>query len=180
MSWNRRSKIIVSVVVATIVLAGAVVAAASTGGARRQLAEVRAATSQYRDPAAAEADGYVLVSECVDGRPEFNGAMGYHYLKFELLEDPAVDITEPELLVYYPTKHGELRLGAVEWMKIDDDQDLETDDDRPVLFGEPFKGPMPGHDAEMPVHYDLHAWLYRSNPSGLFADWNPRVTCPVE
>jgi hypothetical protein len=23
----------------------------------------------------------------------------------------------------------------------------------------------------------LHVWLYRDNPSGIFADWNPRVSC---
>jgi hypothetical protein len=26
-------------------------------------------------------------------------------------------------------------------------------------------------------HYDLHVWLYRHNPAGLFSAWNPNVTC---
>jgi hypothetical protein len=30
----------------------------------------------------------------------------------------------------------------------------------------------------MPIHYDLHVWLWQHNPSGLFAPWNPDVTCP--
>jgi hypothetical protein len=30
----------------------------------------------------------------------------------------------------------------------------------------------------MPIHYDLHVWLYKHNPAGMFAAWNPRVSCP--
>jgi hypothetical protein len=35
-----------------------------------------------------------------------------------------------------------------------------------------------GHP-EMPIHYDLHVWLYRHNPAGMFAMWNPSVHCPA-
>ena len=38
---------------------------------------------------------------------------------------------------------------------------------------------MLGHSATMPIHYDLHVWLYRQNPAGIFARWNPRVSCPT-
>jgi hypothetical protein len=30
----------------------------------------------------------------------------------------------------------------------------------------------------MPVHYDLHVWLWEDNPSGLFAMFNPSLSCP--
>jgi len=26
-------------------------------------------------------------------------------------------------------------------------------------------------------HYDLHVWLYRDNPRGMFAQFNPNATC---
>jgi hypothetical protein len=26
-------------------------------------------------------------------------------------------------------------------------------------------------------HYDLHVWLYRDNPNGMFAQFNPNVSC---
>ena len=26
-------------------------------------------------------------------------------------------------------------------------------------------------------HYELHAWLFRHNPAGMFAEFNPNVTC---
>jgi hypothetical protein len=25
--------------------------------------------------------------------------------------------------------------------------------------------------------WGLHVWIWKENPSGLFAPWNPRVTC---
>ena len=25
--------------------------------------------------------------------------------------------------------------------------------------------------------YERHYWLYKSNPSGTFSDWNPTVSC---
>jgi len=36
---------------------------------------------------------------------------------------------------------------------------------------------MPGHFAGMPVHYDLHVWLWKHNPAGMFAEWNPGLSC---
>jgi hypothetical protein len=29
----------------------------------------------------------------------------------------------------------------------------------------------------LPAFYELHVWLFKHNPRGLFDDWNPRVTC---
>ncbi|MDW4908317.1 hypothetical protein RB628_23980 [Streptomyces sp. ADMS] len=71
------------------------------------------------------------------------------------------------------------RLIAAEWIVVDKDQDLTTDDDRPSLFGVPFNGPMLGHEPGMPIHYDLHARVWKKNPGGTFAQWNPTVTCPA-
>ena len=70
------------------------------------------------------------------------------------------------------------RLVAIEYVKNDADGDLGTDDDRPSLFGEPFDGPMEGHEPGQPVHYDLHAWVWRHNPAGELAQFNPEVGCP--
>jgi hypothetical protein len=36
---------------------------------------------------------------------------------------------------------------------------------------------MDGHGPGMPVHYDLHVWLFKKNPRGMFAEFNPRVAC---
>ncbi|MCA1639594.1 MAG: hypothetical protein LC768_14895 [Acidobacteria bacterium] len=48
----------------------------------------------------------------------------------------------------------------------------------PSLFGRSFNGPMPGHGPGEPVHYDLHVWAWRNNPNGMFAQFNPKLSCP--
>lgn len=138
---------------------------------------IREATKQFKDADAAIAAGYVATEACA-ALPGVGG-MGYHYVHPALISDSRVDPTLPEILVYYRDAKGRLRLGAVEYFVADADQDLTTDSDRPTLMGHAFEGPMPGHEPGMPVHYDLHAWVYLHNPLGDLAAWNPAVTCPA-
>ena len=149
---------------------------ADAPAAKDDLRRARAATRKFRKVAVARAAGYATTGECVQD-PKYGG-MGIHYANPELIADGKLDVTKPEILVYQPMPSGKLRLGAVEYFQADADQDLATDPDRPYLFGLPFDGPMLGHEPDMPVHYDLHVWLYRHNPAGRFAMWNPRVHCP--
>jgi hypothetical protein len=137
---------------------------------------IREATWRFRDVDAAVAAGYVPTDVC-EADPDLGG-MGYHYGHPQLVADSVVDPTLPEVLVYAPDRHGNLRLAAIEYVKFDADGDLETDDDRPSLFGEPFDGPMEGHVPGQPVHYDIHAWVWKRNPAGELAQFNPDVTCP--
>jgi hypothetical protein len=143
---------------------------------RAQLREVRRATRAFRDVDAARAAGYKAAPDCAHD-PKY-GAMGIHYANPSLVADGRLDPLHPEILVYQPHGDGTLSLGAVEYFQPDADQDLDTDGDKPSLFGVPFDGPMLGHEPGMPKHYDLHVWLYKHNPAGLFAAWNPQVRCP--
>lgn len=136
---------------------------------------IRAATKHFRDVDRALAAGYAPAGECV-AEPDVGG-MGVHYVNMPLVMDGIIDPTIPEILVYEPQKHGEPTLVAVEYMQVDDDQLLETSRDRPTLFGEPFDGPMLGHGPGQPIHYDLHAWVWKRNPAGDVAQYNPRVSC---
>jgi hypothetical protein len=177
----RNLRLVTIAAVAVAVAAAGMTASAGAdpadqlSGAQRRV--VHDATKQYRDVDAALADGYVPVGECAE-LPGVGG-MGYHYLKPERAGDTVVDPAQPEALVYRRDRQGRLRLGAVEYLVADADQDLSTDGDRPSLFGEfAFNGPMVGHEEGMPIHYDLHVWLYRHNPAGQVAPWNPRVSCP--
>jgi len=143
-----------------------------TGAQRAVLLD---ATRRFRDVKQAIAAGYLPTKDCVPG-------MGFHYVKPALAGDPTVDPTLPEVLVYAPAAGGAVRLAALEFFRADADQNLRTDDDRPTLFGHPFNGPMPGHPMPpglppMPIHYDLHVWLYQSNPSGELSTTNPEVDC---
>ena len=142
-------------------------------GPQRQV--IREATRQFRDPAVAAAAGYVAEPVCAE-LPGVGG-MGYHWVNPELVGDGIIDPTKPEVLLYMPARNGQLELLGVEYMKVDADQDLATFEDRPTMLGQPLEGPMPGHGGDMPVHYDLHAWVFTNNPSGELATWNPRVSC---
>jgi hypothetical protein len=54
--------------------------------------------------------------------------------------------------------------------------------ERPKLNGRPFDGPMEGHPPLLSValhHYDLHVWLWKEHPAGLFSPTNPDVKCPA-
>jgi hypothetical protein len=162
---------------ALAVAAVAALAVPSLSQARTgDLQRARQATQKFRNVDVARAAGYTAAAECAQD-PKYGG-MGIHYTNAALVADGELDVTKPEVLVYEPMPSGRLRLGAVEYFQADADQDLATDPDRPHLFDLPFDGPMLGHEAGMPIHYDLHVWLYRHNPAGLFAMWNPRVHCP--
>lgn len=133
----------------------------------------REATAKYATVAAATAAGYAAASPC-ESLPQ--GGMGFHYSNAAAVRDPALDPAKPEVLLYAPV-NGTLELVGVEYMKVDSDQNLTTDIDRPSLFGRAFDGPMLGHSPTMPIHYDLHVWVHKRNPSGVFAQWNPDVSC---
>lgn len=142
---------------------------------RLDLARALLGTARFHSVQQAEAAGYAAASPCVASPA---GGMGIHYENAALMADPALDPARPEVLVYEPKANGRLRLVALEYWLQDADGSLATSDDRPSLFGQPFDGPMPGHSPVMPVHYDLHVWLWQPNPSGFFSQWNPRVSCP--
>ncbi|MFG2984110.1 hypothetical protein ACGFYQ_23115 [Streptomyces sp. NPDC048258] len=133
-------------------------------------------TARYVDERQALKDGYVPHGTCMNN-PFGVGAMGVHYVKDAYWG--STDPRKPTALLYSAEtdKHGRHRLQAVEWMSTDGDQDLKTADDRPSMFGLPFDGPMPGHWAGMPKHYDLHMWAYQNNPAGRFHNWNPALKC---
>ena len=50
----------------------------------------------------------------------------------------------------------------------------------PTIFGQTLAGPMDGHVPVMPAslrHYDLHVWLWKNNPKGVFISTNTAVKC---
>jgi len=174
----RRILLLVLTVAAMTALAGVALAAPgdTDSDVNEGLAQVRQATAKYHKVSNALADGYQPTEHCV-AVPGVGG-MGYHYVNPTLVGDPSVDPSKPEVLLYAPKNNGGLKLVGVEYFVVDADQDLSTDADRPYLFGVvPFNGPMEGHEPGMPIHYDLHAWIWKGNPDGVFEDFNPKVRC---
>jgi hypothetical protein len=157
-----------------VALVGIVTAAASPPD---ELQAVKAATARYHSFAQAQADGYTIAGEPCVAEPGL-GAMGIHAVNPALIADPAINPMQPEILLYLPKANGRLELIGVEYFKVDADQNLATDADRPSVFGQPFDGPMPGHTPTMPIHYDLHVWFWADNPAGMFAPFNPSLSCP--
>jgi hypothetical protein len=47
----------------------------------------------------------------------------------------------------------------------------------PMLMGQLFNYVSAPNRYELPAFYELHVWAWKSNPDGVFADWNPRVSC---
>ena len=152
---------------------GSAPARPSVGPTKAQLAAVRHATERFRDVRVARRAGYMPEGPCASSPL---GAMGQHYMNERLASDGRIDPLHPEALLY-EKRGGRWHLNGVEYFRPDADGQLATDDDRPSVLGLAFEGPMEGHSPGMPVHYDLHAWLWKSNPRGTFSQWNPRVRC---
>lgn len=136
----------------------------------QQLAALRRATARYHDPAMAEAAGYHMEEGCVSaaavGAPAELGAMGYHFVNPGLI-DGTIDLREPEVLVYEKRNDGMMHLVAVEY--------LYVGEQAPELMGQHFHEFLPPF-----ADFELHAWVWQGNPSGVFADFNPNVSCPAE
>jgi hypothetical protein len=160
--------------------------AAHAAGLADELDQVRAATARFHRVEEAIEAGYELgwvngsgiriITGCVAHGTA--GAMGYHYINEELMDDLVADPLEPEALVYAPAPDGGLKLVAVEWI-------VRGPQSNPP--GVPAGAPAPsvlGMDMHIlvpppgPAFYLMHAWIWMNNPSGMFADWNPKVTCP--
>lgn len=145
------------------------VLAALTSNEQGALGTARAATARFERFEVAQSAGYtfLFMNRCmVDQSPADRGGMGYHYVRTALLDDQ-LDITQPEAVLYEPQANGRLRLVALEYVI---PADAWTSAEPPELFGR--KLTLNAFNL-----WALHVWIWRENPSGLFADWNPRVGC---
>ena len=126
---------------------------------QKNLADVRRATAKYHRVEVALVDGYVADPVCVASPA---GGMGIHYVNPSLVDDLDLDITQPETLLYEPTKNGKLRLVGVEYFAPvivngtpwfgPGPPPAGQFNSAPSLFGQTFEGPMPGHEPVMPWH----------------------------
>jgi hypothetical protein len=194
--YRRGWKVLLGLGLAAPVLAGATLLPPVAAGGQQaaahvhdsdakvqvQLAQVRAATAGFHRVEQAVQAGYELgwvngsgmwiVNRCVSHPTA--GAMGYHYFNKDLVADPTVNALEPEVLVYAPDPDGVLELAAVEWIALSAQSDPAGVDQAPSVLGMEMHilAPPPG-----PAFYLTHAWIWKANPSGMFADWNPDVRC---
>ncbi len=151
----------------------ALAAPSASGATQATWAAVRAATAKYHDLNVAIADGYGLFPGCFT---DAAGGMGVHYVKFSSVADGAVDPLQPEALVYEPQTDGSMALVAVEYVQI---AATWTGGTAPSVFGKSLVFTPSPNEFGLPDFYELHVWLWRPNPSGMFEEWNPAVHCPA-
>ena len=158
------------------------------------LAALRDATSRFQDVSQAVAEGYTapVPAACVETPA---GAMGVHSVNAAYAQSQTIDPMKPANLLYLPQPGGGFKLGGVEYSQTVLLRNPDTGaiapwvlqtpwpatyqivNPAPTVFGQTFDGPMAGHNPGMPWHYDRHVWAWENNPSGDFADYNPRFTC---
>jgi hypothetical protein len=174
---------------------------AEVPSAEPTLEQVRAATERFQDVKVALAEGYVRdpmnICDTADmmGRPASLGAMGIHYFRPDLLgikgpPNPRVngdgthtDFRKPAILIYEPQADGSLKLVAVENLVFQKSWHAAGNKKPPSFQGvqydtmqdDPATKVDEAHMFE--PHYDRHVWLYRDNPNGVFAPFNPKVSC---
>ncbi|MFC7537510.1 hypothetical protein ACFQPG_09040 [Sphingomonas sp. GCM10030256] len=165
------------------------------------LAEVRAASERFRDVKVALAEGYIAdpmgVCETAEmmGRPAAQGAMGIHYFRPDLLgisgpPNPRVngtgthtDYLKPGVLIYEPQAGGSLQLVAVENLVFAKAWRAAGNSKPPTFHGQAYDHMIDDPSTKLDEahmfeeHYDRHAWLFRDNPRGVFAQFNPNVSC---
>ncbi len=134
---------------------------------------VRRATGVFNDVTEAHSAGYGLFHGCVAGPQE--GAMGVHLVNGDLVGDGQLDATRPEALLY-EEKSGQMRLVAVEYVVIAEAWHA-VNAAPPVLMGQLFNYVGSPNRYGIPAFYELHVWAWKKNPNGMFADWNPMVSC---
>ncbi len=173
----RLMRLLSAMLIASVVLSAfATAASADTGSLASQIEQVRGATGQYQDVATAQAAGYAKFLDCIDEPGQ--GAMGIHYVNSNLAGDTVLDPLRPEALVYAPGEDGQLQLVALEYIVFQTKWDWDGQTSTPPkLFGQTFSLVGSPNRYGLPAFYELHVWAWKNNPSGMFYEWNPGVSC---
>jgi hypothetical protein len=135
---------------------------------------IREATERFRDVTVAEAEGYHPLFGCVSG--DSSGAMGLHYVNMDLVGDPAIDPTRPEIVIYEPVGHGKLRLIGADFLVLADAWNAKNPAP-PELEGQLFHLFESPNRFGLPAFYTLHVWAWKDNPTGTFVNWHATVSC---
>ncbi|RPI83779.1 MAG: hypothetical protein EHM41_15105 [Chloroflexi bacterium] len=171
---TKRLLIIGLVVLSLLTLTTAALARSPRQGQASTLVEVvREATEGFQDVEDAQAAGYGLFHGCVSSPEE--GAMGIHYVNGDLVGDGALDAMQPEAIIY-EMQNGQMRILGVEYVVIAEAWHA-TNEAPPVLMGQLFNYVSSPNRYGIPAFYELHVWAWERNPNGIFADYNPNVSC---
>ena len=180
MTTSSITRFAVSAVFALTSMGPGILTAIAEDVPKAEIDAMRKALSKYEDPYVAVRDLYLSTVACVhydgtkmEGHMHYpKGGMGIHFVNLTIQGPP--DPLKPNVLLYEPVD-GKLKLVGAEWLV-----PVAVAKERPSLLGQPFQGPMEGHEPLIPQgfhHYDLHAWLFKDNPLGMFSPTNSNLTC---
>jgi hypothetical protein len=135
---------------------------------KQAVADVRNATAKFHDFAwttSANGGGY-SVQFPAGCAAISTGAQGVHYLNPSLVDDQ-VELLRPELVMYEPGPNGQMNFVGVDYVV-----PLNLSVTPPSLLGVDFAPLGPPLNV-----WAVHIWAWRPNPDGMFAPWNPKVSC---
>lgn len=174
---------------------------AAAGDDVAKVAALREVAARYHDVNVALAEGYIrdpsnmCVTAEMEGMDPSLGAMGIHYFRPDLLgitepPNPRVhgtgthtDFLNPAVLIYEPQADSSLTLVAVENLVFEESWTAAGNTTAPTFHGVAYDhmvdDPATAMDEahNFAPHYDRHVWIYRDNPDGVFAQFNPNVSC---
>jgi hypothetical protein len=150
-------------------------ATANAAAAASQIAQLRRLVAPFHDfQKASDAGWSTPITPCLQSGDLPStpgvGAMGLHYGNLAYIQDGGtVNLLQPELLLYEPEQNGKLRFVGVEYIVPFADHPASAAP--PTLLGQAF--------AQVPEFqvWGLHIYVGRHNPSGIYAPWNPKVSC---
>jgi hypothetical protein len=93
------------------------------------------------------------------------------------------DFNKPAILIYEPQADESLQLVAVENLVFIKAWEAAGNSARPSFQGVPYDKMVDDPKTEIDEahgfepHYDRHVWIFRDNPNGVFAQFNPNATC---
>lgn len=138
------------------------------------LNEIRVATAHYRQVETALRDGYDVITPCLYSSAGY-GARGHLHRKTALL-DEFLDPMHPEILMYEPKPDGTRELVGVHYVVLAGPWDALHPRRVPQLGSEMLRDRRAPGAAPF-SSYSLFVALWRENPTGIYEDFNPAVSC---
>ncbi|MEP0203621.1 MAG: hypothetical protein ABJ084_05165 [Halioglobus sp.] len=138
---------------------------------RAQLALLEKVTAPFASYEVAQAAGWnATISDCVESPA---GGMGYHVANMAALDGAPFELSllRPEVLLYAPMADGSMEFVGVEYIVPWTPDNASTP---PVMLGQELQ-----YNEEQEI-WALHVWIEKHNPAGIFAPFNPEVSCPLQ
>ncbi len=166
---EMKKRVYLSILLVALLVVAVVAILVATG--KSDLDVAREATERYQRMDLVLADGFTPLFECISDPAA--GAMGVHYIQSDRF-DSRLELSEPEALVFEPQADGRRELVAIEYII---PATAWSGSEPPTFLGQTLQYKTMVGPHEVDPYYELHAWVWADNPSGMFADWNPEASC---